>query len=227
MRRPWWFYEGAGVYRHVWITKHHPIHIGKWESIVRAELDGNLAHLSLSTVVENKTQSAVGVVVTWKIVDAQGSTISARRSSRQTVAAAGASTLEEKATVRSPQLWSIENPHLYFLLVSVIADSKVTDAEQISFGIRFVHFDPAKGLSLNGQPVKIQGTCNHQDHAGVGVALPDAIQRFRLSILRDMGCNAVRTSHNMPTPEWVEACDRAGVMMMCETRQMSSNVEGM
>ena len=75
--------------------------------------------------------------------------------------------------------------------------------------------------------MKIQGTCNHQDHAGVGAALPDRLQYFRLGVLKEMGCNAVRTSHNMPTPEWVEACDRMGVMMMCETRQMSSSPEGL
>jgi beta-galactosidase len=75
--------------------------------------------------------------------------------------------------------------------------------------------------------MKIQGTCNHQDHAGVGAALPDRLQAFRLGVLSEMGCNAVRTSHNMPTPEWVEGCDRMGLMMMCETRQMSSSPEGL
>ena len=80
--------------------------------------------------------------------------------------------------------------------------------------------------SSKGSSLKIQGTCNHQDHAGVGAAVPDRLQWFRLAVLREMGCNAVRTSHNMPTPEWVEACDRMGMLMMCETRQMSSNLEG-
>jgi beta-galactosidase len=88
-------------------------------------------------------------------------------------------------------------------------------------------FDADKGFFLNGKPLKIQGTCNHQDHAGVGAALPDRLQWFRLGVLKQMGGNAVRTSHNMPTPEWVEACDRMGMMMMCETRQMSSSPEGL
>jgi beta-galactosidase len=87
-------------------------------------------------------------------------------------------------------------------------------------------FDADKGFFLNGKSVKIKGTCNHQDHAGVGAAVPDRLQWFRLAVLKEMGGNAVRTSHNMPTPEWVEACDRMGMMMMCETRQMSSNPEG-
>ncbi len=97
----------------------------------------------------------------------------------------------------------------------------------MSFGVRTAVFDADKGFFLNGKSIKIQGTCNHQDHAGVGAALPDRLQWFRLAVLREMGGNAVRTSHNMPTPEWVEACDRMGMMMMCETRQMSSNPEGL
>ena len=87
-------------------------------------------------------------------------------------------------------------------------------------------WDADKGFFLNGKSVKIKGTCNHHDHAGVGAALPDRLQWFRLACLKDMGGNAVRTSHNMPTPEWVEACDRLGMMMMCETRLMSANPRG-
>ncbi len=93
--------------------------------------------------------------------------------------------------------------------------------------MRTVRFDADHGFFLNGQSLKIQGTCNHQDHAGVGAALPDRLQAFRIGVLQEMGCNAVRTSHNMPTPELVEACDRMGMMMMCETRQMSSSPEGL
>ena len=91
--------------------------------------------------------------------------------------------------------------------------------------MRSVLFDADKGFFLNGKSVKIKGTCNHQDHAGVGAALPDRLQWFRLAVLKGMGSNVVRTTHNMPTPEWVEACDRMGMMMLCETRMMSSTAE--
>ena len=121
----------------------------------------------------------------------------------------------------------MDAPNLYSAIVTVEAGGKARDAERVSFGVRTAVFDADKGFFLNGKPLKIQGTCNHQDHAGVGAALPDRLQWFRLGVLREMGCNAVRTSHNMPTPEWVEACDRMGVMMMCETRQMSSSPEGL
>ena len=121
----------------------------------------------------------------------------------------------------------MEAPNLYSADVTVETDGQVRDAERVNFGVRYLRFDANNGFFLNDKPVKIQGTCNHQDHAGVGAAVPDRLQWFRLAVLREMGCNAVRTSHNMPTPEWVDACDRMGMMMMCETRQMSSNEEGL
>ena len=111
--------------------------------------------------------------------------------------------------------------------MTVESAGKARDAERVSFGVRTIAWDADKGFFLNGKSVKIKGTCNHHDHAGVGAALPDRLQWYRVGVLKDMGGNAVRTSHNMPTPEWVEACDRLGMMMMCETRLMSSNPEGM
>ena len=121
----------------------------------------------------------------------------------------------------------MDEPNLYSAVVTVETNDKTRDAERVTFGVRFLRFEAEHGFFLNEKPVKIQGTCNHQDHAGVGAAVPDSLQWFRLGVLREMGCNAVRTSHNMPTPEWVEACDRMGMMMMCETRQMSSSPEGL
>src|ERR1035441_10236803 len=127
----------------------------------------------------------------------------------------------------NPSLWSLQTPELHSAMVTVEAGGKARDAEQVQFGVRSVLFDADKSFFLNGKSVKIKGTCTHQDHAGVGAALPDRLQWYRLAVLKDMGGNAVRTSHNMPTPEWVEACDRLGMMMMCETRMMSSNAEGL
>jgi beta-galactosidase len=145
----------------------------------------------------------------------------------QSIAADGVATFTATAKLADPALWSVETPNLYSAIVTVEANGKPRDAERVNFGVRTAVFDADKGFFLNGKSIKLQGTCNHQDHAGVGAAVPDRLQWFRLGVLREMGCNAVRTSHNMPTPEWVEACDRMGMMMMCETRQMSSNPEGM
>jgi beta-galactosidase len=222
-----WFYEGAGIYRHVWLTKMNPVHVGRWESTVRSTVHGSGATLALATLVENEGGQPAAVRVRWTIRDATGAVVAQAETPAQAVAQGGSTSFAATTTLPHAELWSPATPHLYTATVSVEAGGMTLDTDTVSFGIRTAAFDAAKGFSLNGTPMKIQGTCNHQDHAGVGVALPDRLQEFRLEVLRTMGCNAVRTSHNMPTPEWVEACDRLGVMMMCETRQMSSSAEGL
>jgi len=222
-----WFYEGAGIYRHVWLTKTDALHLGKWESTVRAAVSGGAATLSLGTLVVNEGAQAESAKVSWRIVDEAGKTVATAEAAPQSIAVDGSATFTATAKLANPELWSVDAPHLYSAIVTVEAGGKPRDAERVSFGVRTAVFDADKGFFLNGKPLKIQGTCNHQDHAGVGAALPDRLQWFRLGVLREMGGNAVRTSHNMPTPEWVEACDRMGMMMMCETRQMSSNPEGL
>lgn len=222
-----WFYEGAGLYRHVWLTKTDAVHLGRWDSVVRSTVKGSGADLELETAVCNQGKQAETARVTWKILDPSGKTITTAEAAEQPVTVDGTTVYKTAAHLDQALLWSVEEPNLYTAIVSVETAGKVRDAERVTFGVRSAVFDPEKGFSLNGKPLKIQGTCNHQDHAGVGAALPDRLQWFRLAVLREMGCNAVRTSHNMPTPEWVDACDRMGMMMMCETRQMSSNPEGM
>ena len=222
-----WFYEGAGIYRHVWLTKTDPVHLGRWETTVRSTVNGNSATLSLSTVVRNESKQKKSSGVKWKIIDASDTTVASAESPRQLIPANGSCSYSATIKLAAPRLWSVDDPNLYHATATVEADGSVRDAERVDFGIRTVVFDADKGFFLNGKSLKIQGTCNHQDHAGVGAAVPDRLQWFRLAVLREMGCNAVRTSHNMPTPEWVEACDRMGVMMMCETRQTSSSPEGM
>jgi beta-galactosidase len=222
-----WFYEGAGIYRHVWLTKTDPLQLGRWESTVRTTVSGSSATLALGTVVENAGKQAESARVTWQIVDAAGKTVATADAPAQSVAVDGSVTFTATARLANPALWSPDTPNLYSAIVTVEAGGKARDAERVSFGVRTAVFDSEKGFSLNGKSMKIQGTCNHQDHAGVGAALPDRLQAFRIGVLKEMGGNAVRTSHNMPTPEWVDGCDRMGLMMMCETRQMSSNAEGL
>jgi beta-galactosidase len=222
-----WYYEGAGIYRHVWLTKTDALHLGRWESTVRTTVSRHSATLALSAVIENEATQSETASVSWRILDASGKIVADAKAPAQLIAAQATAICAATATLTDPLLWSVETPNLYSAIVTVDLDGKVCDAERVNFGVRTAVFDADKGFLLNGKPVKIQGTCNHQDHAGVGVALPDRLQSFRLGVLREFGCNAVRTAHNMPTPEWVEACDRMGVMMMCETRQMSSSPEGL
>ena len=222
-----WFYEGAGLYRHVWLTKMDPLHVGKWESTARASVEGKDSSVELSTIVQNDGAHTAEARVTWQIAAADGKIVATAMSPAQSIVADGSARYAATAHIADPALWSIDDPKLYSVIVSVESAGGICDAERIGFGIRTAVFTPDKGFFLNGKSLKIQGTCNHQDHAGVGAALPDRLQYFRMGVLKEMGSNAVRSSHNMPTQEWVDACDRMGVMMMCETRQMSSNPEAM
>jgi len=222
-----WFYEGAGIYRHVWLTKTDALHLGRWESWARTtQITEGSASLVLATHVVNQSKLAESTAVSWQILDAAGKKVASAEAPAQQIEIDGKANYEVNATIPHPAVWSVDSPNLYTAVVTVKTGDKVRDVERITFGVRTVKFDADHGLFLNGRPLKIQGTCNHQDHAGVGMALPDRMQAFRVGVLQEMGCNAVRTSHNMPTPELVEACDRMGMMMMCETRQMSSSPEG-
>jgi beta-galactosidase len=222
-----WFYEGAGIYRHVWLTKTDALHLGHCDSVARTAVKGGTAALGLGTVVQNQGTQAENCRVRWQIVDAAGKVVATADAAPQSIAPDGSVAFAANANITNPALWSLEAPNMYSAVVTVESGGKARDAERVSFGIRSITWDAGKGFFLNGKSVKIKGTCNHHDHAGVGAALPDRLQWYRLAVLKDMGGNAVRTSHNMPTPEWVEACERMGMMMMCETRLMSSNPEGM
>jgi len=222
-----WFYEGAGIYRHVWLTKTDALHLVKWESVVRSEVDGSEATLALSAQVRNEGQNSENAKVSWQIVDAAGKTVATADAAAQNLVVDGVATFSATTKLADAALWSVDGPNLYAAIVTVECGGKARDAERVSFGLRTARFTADKGFFLNGKPMRIQGTCNHQDHAGVGAAVPDRLQWYRMAVLREMGCNSVRTSHNMPTPELVEACDRIGMTMMCETRQMSSSPEGL
>ena len=202
-----WFYEGAGIYRHVWLTKTDALHLGHWESYVRSaeQTRGTGGWLELGTIVENQGTHAETGLVRWQILDAAGKVVATAASTPQSIAADGSATFTGRANIQNPASWSPETPNMYSAVVTVESGGKARDAERVSFGIRTITFDANKGFFLDGKSVKIKGTCNHQDHAGVGAALPDRLQWYRVAVLKDMGGNAVRTSHNMPTPEWVEA----------------------
>ncbi|MFZ0818433.1 MAG: beta-galactosidase GalA [Candidatus Acidiferrales bacterium] len=226
-----WFYEGAGIYRHVWLSKTDPVHIAPDGIFVRHEIQGRSATIVVQVEVLNESdQDHVCVVTTLPSgpgSQAQPSPYSIWQSDPAKVAAWGCKTFEVRFSINNFNSWSDWDPVLYFLITTVQADGVTVDLERTSFGIRSVRFDADKGFFLNDEPLKIKGTCNHQDHAGVGSALPDRLQSFRLEKLKEMGSNACRTSHNPPTPEFLDACDRLGMLVMCETRMMSSNPVGL
>jgi beta-galactosidase len=133
-------------------------------------------------------------------------------------------TVKQKVTVANPKLWSVENPYLYRVTSLIRANGKIIDNQVQRFGIRTINVS-VKGLFVNGKYVKIQGMCCHQDHAGVGSALPDYLQYYRIRLLKDMGVNSYRTSHNPPTPELLDACDSLGMLVLDENRLLNSSPE--
>jgi beta-galactosidase len=222
-----WFYEGAGIYRHVWLTKTHPVHVSHWGTIVRSEVLPNSARISISTDVNNEGDANSRCRITSTILDSTGATIATLRSDELVVTAGSDRQFEQQASVNQPKLWSIEQPNMYKLSTVVESHGVAVDRYETPFGIRTFRFDPEQGFFLNGKSVKIKGTCNHHDHAGVGAALPDRIQYYRIERLKEMGSNAYRTSHNPPTPELLDACDQLGMIVIDETRMASASEEGL
>jgi beta-galactosidase len=222
-----WFYEGAGIYRHVWLVKTHPVHVKQWGTFVSAKVASGDATVSIRTEVNNHGKDAQNARVTSTILDPSGKPVGKVVTAPASVPEGGAQTYEQSVVVRRPLLWSLEERNLYKLVTEVSAQGEIVDRYETPFGIRTVVFDAQKGFFLNGKSVKVKGTCNHQDHAGLGAALPDSVQYYRVRKLQEMGCNAIRTSHNPPTPELLNACDELGMLVFDETRMMSSNPEGL
>ncbi len=222
-----WFYEGAGIYRHVWLVKTNPVHVPQWGTFVKADVKPAEASLSIITEVNNDTDAAKNVRVISTILSPSDETVGRGTSTAKSIPNREMQSFEQKLSVKSPLLWSLEKRNLYKLVTEVQTESGVVDRYETRFGIRTVAFDAEKGFLLNGKVVKLKGTCNHQDHAGVGAALPDAVQYYRVRKLQEMGCNSLRTSHNPPTQELLDACDELGMLVFDETRMMSSNPEGM
>ena len=222
-----WFYEGAGIYRHVWLVKTQPVHVKKWGTFVDAKVRSGQAALSIRTDVNNHGKGAQSARVVSTVLDPSGKAVAKTASSAMSIPENGEQTFQQEMVVKNPQLWSLEERNLYKLVTEVRTGGDVTDRYETPFGIRSIRFDPENGFFLNDKAVKLKGTCNHQDHAGLGAALPDAVQYYRIRRLQDMGCNSLRTSHNPPTPELLDACDELGMLVFDETRMMSSNPEGL
>ncbi|HUA38558.1 MAG TPA: beta-galactosidase GalA [Candidatus Sulfopaludibacter sp.] len=225
-----WFYEGAGIYRHVWLVKTAPAAIAPDGIFVWSHFKNNVpegpAEIFTQTRVTSSTTNTIKARVSYEMAAPDGEIKTLKnevRISQETISGNTSSDYIGKFAMPSPILWSPEDPKLYRLTTTVEVDGEIVDQKETEFGIRTVAFDPDKGFLLNGKPYELKGTCNHQDMAGVGAALPDRLQYFRVEKLKAMGCNAIRTSHNAPTPELLEACDRLGMLVMDENRLLGSD----
>ncbi len=222
-----WFYEGAGIYRHVWLTKTSPVHVKQWGTFVSAEVRPGQAALAIKTEVANDSPAAQTARVISTVLDPAGKEVGKAVTALASVPQEGEQTYKQEIVVKQPRLWSLEERNLYKLVTEIRAEGGIVDRYETPFGIRSLKFDAGKGFFLNGKSVKVKGTCNHQDHAGLGAALPDAVQYYRVRKLQEMGCDSLRTSHNPPTAELLDACDELGMLVFDETRMMSSNPEGL
>jgi beta-galactosidase len=221
-----WFYEGAGIYRHVWLVKTDPIHVARWGTFVTSQVWGQNAVVSAEAAVRNDSQSPRTIEVEETVVDDKGANVVTKNQPRILLNPGDRRIVDMNLpAIYNATLWSLEKPYLYKLVTTIRDDSGVLDTYNTTFGIRTLRFDANQGFFLNGRHVEIQGTCNHQDHAGVGTALPDAINYFRVAKLKEMGANAYRTSHNDPTPELLDACDKLGMLVMDETRQIGMTAQ--
>lgn len=217
-----WWYEGGGIYRHVWLIEVPRIYSLPEETFIRTEIntEGKTACLSIETTIHNSSDSDEEISVAYKIKSPDG-TVSAKVETQGKSTKNSETVLKTQVTLSNITLWDTENPALYSLEVILPEDIRWN----IPFGLRTEFFDADKGFLLNGIPLKLKGVCMHQDHGGIGVALFDGMQEYRLKKLKEMGCNALRTSHNPPTPELLDACDRLGILVMEETRILSSSKE--
>jgi beta-galactosidase len=228
-----WFYEGAGIYRHVWLDKTAPVAIAPdgvfiWANNVskgRAEVRGEVT--LLNSLSKGGVASASCQIYAPDVKLAFYKLELAHNVPKIFTPSSGPTVVYINGTIDSPILWSPENPKLYKLITTVSVAGKVVDRKETTFGIRTVGFDKDKGFLLNGKPYPLYGTCNHQDHAGVGAALPDDLQYYRIAKLKEFGCNAYRTSHNPPTPELLDACDKLGMIVMDESRLLGSDAQNL
>ncbi len=220
-----WFYEGAGIYRHVWLLKTGSLHVATYGTFVTSEIKGDAAIVTARTTIVNEDRVTANFSLGQSVYDSGGKQLDNKIIDNLSLAP-----FEEKEYVivfpiSGPMLWSVETPYLYKLVTSVLVNGNEADSYETTFGIRTIRFDPNEGFFLNGKHVKLKGTNNHQDHAGVGTAIPDALQEYRIVRLKEMGSNAYRCSHNPPTPELLDACDRLGMLVIDENRLMGSNRE--
>lgn len=220
-----WFYEGAGIYRHVWLTRTDPLHVAHWGSFVTSAVKGRDAEITARATIANEDVRDRRFTVEQEILSPQGKRLALVTLPEQHVAQ-GAS-VETVATIplANAALWSIETPVLHRLVTTVREGGAIRDRYVTNFGVRTIRWDANSGFWLNGRNIKLKGTNNHQDHAGLGVALPDEIQVYRLERLKAMGSNAYRASHNPPTPELLDAADRLGMLVIDEHRMMGTTPE--
>ena len=222
-----WFYEGAGIYRDAWLVKTAAVSVAPFGTFVYADLKEPYASVvvHVETEVNNQSLESQTCEVSQRLLDATGNEVA--KCSGTSISLQPKETLgcKQQMTLENPHLWSTINPYLYKVETIVKVEGKVIDVYETTTGIRDIAFDADKGFLLNGKQLKLKGVNLHQDHAGVGAAMPEALMAWRIKQLKKIGCNAYRSSHNPMTPALLDICDREGILVIDENRLAGINTE--
>ncbi|MBV8859184.1 MAG: DUF4982 domain-containing protein [Acidobacteria bacterium] len=210
------WYSGSGIYRHVWLKTLDPVHVAQWGTyVITPEASSASAHVRAKTTVQNETERPVLVTLVTRILDAAGGE-AARVESDHAVGAGSSYEFEQDVSVKAPALWSPDSPTLYTAVTEVQRDGRPSDRAETKFGIRTISFDVLHGFRLNGQTLKLKGGCLHHDNGPLGARAYDRAEERRVELLKAAGYNALRMAHNPPSPAFLEACDRLGMLVLDE-----------
>jgi beta-galactosidase len=211
------WYRGAGIYRHVRLIAAEPVHLQRWSTFITTPRIGRAAAtVRVSTSVVNQDAVPRSFSLELELFAPNGQRVIARETVAETLGTRSSVPETRDLEVPRPGLWDVDHPALYRLVTRVKAGDKVLDEEETLFGIREFHFDAATGFWLNGRNFKLKGACLHEDGGAVGMAVPAGVWEHRLRALKEIGVNAIRTAHNPPAPEFLDLCDRMGILVMDE-----------
>lgn len=221
-----WWYEGAGIYRHVWLVKTDRLHVARFGTFVTTPtITDAEATVSIKTTLKNEYKTGKNITLVSKITDKKGTVLDTKTTS-QIIETFDETEISQTGSIKKPLLWSPETPNLYKVVTEVSENGNIIDTYETTFGVRTVEINK-NGVFLNGKLCLVKGSCNHQDFAGIGVALPDKINWYKLKLLKEMGSNAYRCSHHPPTPELLDMCDSMGMLVLDENRHLSSSEENL
>jgi beta-galactosidase len=211
------YYAGAGIYRHARVIATDSVHIDQWATYVNTPAPTTASGtVKVTTSVVNSGTSSQSVSVQGTVSDASGTAVAPVTAAAQTIAAGASANFAFDVPVANPKLWSPDAPNMYQLLTNVQVGGKTVDDDVTPFGIRGLVYDGATGLNINGKNYKFKGVCLHQDYHGLGLGAPARAMQRRIAKLKQIGVNAVRTAHDPPSPDFLDLCDRMGILVMDE-----------
>ena len=222
-----WFYEGAGIYRDAWLTKTAAVSVAPFGTFVYSEMKKPYAsaNIYIETEINNSSLTSQKCDIEQRLLDANGNIVGKAETTSLTLKPKETLGSKQSIALSNPHLWNTTDPYLYTVETTVKVDGQVTDVYKTTTGIRDIAFDADKGFLLNGEQLKLKGVNMHQDHAGTGAAIPEAVMAWRIKQLKKFGCNAYRSSHNPMTPALLDICDREGILVIDENRLTGINTE--